>query len=77
MDALLGELPIVGIFSGYMFNPAYLVDLRGQTVLYLKKQPAFLEGKFTVEKRGQFSEADEGLLLSSIVMTLMLERTRG
>lgn len=76
-DALLGELPLVGILSGYLFNPAYLVDYRGQTVLYLKKQPAFLEGKFTVEKRGNFSDTDEGLLLSSVVMALMLERMRG
>lgn len=76
-DALLGELPLVGILSGYLFNPAYLVDYRGQTVLYLKKQPAFLEGKFTVEKRGNFSDTDEGLLLSSVAMALMLERMRG
>jgi hypothetical protein len=76
-DALLSELPFVGILSGYLFNPAYLVDYKGQTVLYLKKQPAFLEGKFTVEKHANFSDADEGLLLSSIVMTLMLERSRG
>jgi len=77
VDAMLGEVPVIGMFTGYLFNPAYLVDYRGQTVLYLKKQPAFLEGKFTVEKRGNFSEADEGLLLSSVVMTLMLERSRG
>ncbi|HKZ70172.1 MAG TPA: hypothetical protein VJ020_08830 [Anaerolineales bacterium] len=76
-DALLGEVPILGIFSGYLFNPAYLVDFKGKTALYLKKQPAFLEGKFTVEKRGDFSDADEGLLISSVVMTLMLERMRG
>ncbi|MFN8517379.1 MAG: hypothetical protein U0841_33395 [Chloroflexia bacterium] len=38
MDALLGEVPVLGIFSGYLFNPAYLVDVRGQTALYLKKQ---------------------------------------
>ena len=76
-DALFGELPFVGILSGYVFNPAYLVEYRGNTVLYLKKQPAFLEGKFTVEKRGDFPAADEGLLLSSIIMGLMLERARG
>lgn len=77
MDALLGEVPILGMLSGYMFNPAYLVDLRGQTVLYLKKQPAFLEGKFMLDKRGNISDADEGLLVSSIIMMLMLERMRG
>lgn len=76
-DALLGELPVVGIFSGYLFNPAYLVDYKGRTVLHLKKQPAFLEGRFVVSKRGEFTDAEEGFLLSSVVMTLMLERMRG
>ncbi len=76
-DALFGELPILGIFSGYVFNPAYLVDYQGKTVLYLKKLPAFLEGKFRVEKRGDYADSAEGLLISSVVMTLMLERMRG
>jgi uncharacterized protein YxjI len=73
LDGLLNEVPFVGMF----INPAYLVDLRGQTVMYLKKQPAFLEGKFTLDKRGDFSDADEGLLLSSVIMMLLLERSRG
>lgn len=76
-DALLGEVPGLGLFTGYFFNPAYLVDLRGQTVMYLKKQPAMLEGKFHLEKRGDFSDADESVLLSSVIMALMLERLRG
>jgi uncharacterized protein YxjI len=77
MDALFGEIPVLGIFSGYVFNPAYLVDVRGQTALYLKKQPAFLEGKFRVEQRGPMYEQDEPLVISSIIMSLMLERMRG
>ncbi len=72
-DALAGEIP----FLNMLINPAYLVDLRGQTVLYLKKQPAFFEGKFTLEQRGQFGNEDEKLLLCSIIMALMLERERG
>jgi hypothetical protein len=73
LDGLLSDIPFVGMF----INPAYLVDLQGQTVLYLKKQPAWLEGKFTLTKRGQFSEAEEALLLPSIIMMLLLERMRG
>ncbi|MBI5079776.1 MAG: hypothetical protein HZC38_11840 [Chloroflexi bacterium] len=73
LDGLVSDIPFVGMF----INPAYLVEYRGGTVLYLKKQPAFMEGKFTVEKRGDFSDADEGLLMSSVIMTMMLERTRG
>ncbi len=73
LDGLLSDVPFVGMF----INPAYLVDLRGGTVLYLKKQPAVFEGKFTLEKRGEFSNADEVLLLQSIIMMLLLERSRG
>ena len=76
-DALLGEVPGLGLFTGYFFNPAYLVEMRGQTVLYVKKQPAMFEGKFTVEQRGQLAEQDEPLVISSIIMSLMLERSRG
>ena len=73
LDGLLSDIPFVGMF----INPAYLVDLQGQTVLYLKKQPAWLEGKFTLTRRGQISEAEEALLLPSIIMMLLLERMRG
>ena len=73
LDSFASEIP----FLGMLINPAYLVDLRGQPALYLKKQPAFFEGKFTLDKRADFSDADEKLLLSSVVMMLMLERQRG
>lgn len=73
VDAIASEIPFLGMF----INPAYLIDLRGQTVLYLKKQPAVFEGKFTLDKRGDFSDADERLLLNSVLMMLLLERSRG
>ena len=73
LDGLLSDVPFVGMY----INPAYLVELHGQTVLYFKKQPAVFEGKFTVEKRGEFSNADEALLLQSIIMMVLLERSRG
>lgn len=77
VDGLVGELPVIGMFTGMFLNPAFLVDLRGQTVLYLKKQPAVFESKFTIEKRGDFSDRDEALLLSSVIMTMLMERDRG
>jgi uncharacterized protein YxjI len=74
LDAVLSEnIPFIGMF----INPAYLVDLGGQTVLHLKKQPAVFEGKFTLTKRGEFNEAQENLLLTSLIMMLLLERSRG
>ncbi len=73
LDGLVSDIPFVGMF----INPAYLVDLRGKTVLYLKKQPAFLEGKFSLDKRGDFTDGEEKLLLNSVIMMLLLERARG
>ncbi len=77
IDGLFGEIPVLGIFSGYFFNPAYLIDLYGQQTLYLKKQPAFLEGKFRLEQRGALPEHQEGLAIAATIMALMLERIRG
>ena len=73
LDSLVSEIPFVSMF----INPAYLIDLRGKNVLYLKKQPAFFEGKFLLEKRGEFGEAEEKLLLNSLIMMILLERSRG
>lgn len=76
-DAAANQVPFVGMLSGYIFNPAYLVEVHGATVLYLKKRPAFLEGRFTLEKRGDVSDEMETLLLPSVLMTAVLERERG
>jgi hypothetical protein len=78
IDALLGEVPILGMFSGYLFHPAYLVTREdGTLVMRLEKQPAFFEGKFLVEKKSQLSETEEQRVLLSLIMMLLLERTRG
>lgn len=77
-DSLFGEIPIIGVFSGYVFHPAYNV-LRpdGSAVMTLVKEPAFFEGKFKVEKLGPLNEQEEMLALLSLVMMVLLERARG
>ena len=78
LDQLVGELPIVGMVLPMFINPAYLVDTSdGQTVLRMKKEPAFLEGKFTIEKQGEVDDRVEQLLLASLLMMVLLERSRG
>src|SRR3712207_5517391 len=40
-DALLGEVPVLGFFSGYLFNPSYLLtNAAGAPLMRLTKQPA-------------------------------------
>jgi hypothetical protein len=71
-DSLLSDIPFVHM----LFNPGYLVELRGQTALYLKKQPSMIDRQFKLDKRADLSEADEKLLVPSVLLTLMLERMR-
>lgn len=73
LEAVLSDVPFIGMF----INPAYLVDLNGQTVMRLQKQRAVFEGRFLLEKKGEFSAAQEQLLLPGIIMTMLLERSRG
>lgn len=77
-DALLGELPIVGMFTGYLFNPAYLLTRAdGSPVARLAKQPAFFEGKFKLTPQIQLSPEDEVRTLLAFLMMTLLERRRG
>jgi hypothetical protein len=82
IDAIVGEIAILGIFSGYFFNPSYTL-YRGATdetqpAIRIKKQPAFLEGKFNLEKAAEpQSPAEETLWLLGTLMMVLLERSRG
>lgn len=77
-DSLFGELPVIGMLSGYLFHPAYLVtNSQGQLVARLVKQPAFFEGKFQLTAGPALTEADEPLVLLSLLTMTLLERARG
>jgi hypothetical protein len=78
IDALVGEIPVLGMFTGYLFNPAYVIERPdGTIVMRLAKQPAFFEGKFQLSPQTQASHEEEVLsLLGALTMTL-LERGRG
>ncbi len=77
LDGLMESVPLGDALGGLFFNPAYLAALRDKTVLRLKKERSVFEGKFSVEKLGDFSEGEEELLLASLIMMVLLERDRG
>ena len=78
IDALVGEIPVVGMFTGYLFNPAYLVTrMDGTVVARLQKQPAFFEGKFQLTQQAPMSSAEETRVLLSVLTMTLLERQRG
>jgi uncharacterized protein YxjI len=77
-DALFNELPLVGILSGYVFNPSYVVSrMDGTPVSHLKKQPAMFEGKFQLVNLSPLSTEEETRIVLSILMMTLLERRRG
>jgi hypothetical protein len=78
LDGLLGEIPIVGLFSGYVLHPGYRVaSPQGSAVMRAVKQPAFFEARYTIERLQALSPADETLIVLALVMLLLLERGRG
>ena len=76
-DSVVQMIPFADAFDGLFFNSAYLVDLRGETVLRLQKKRSLFESSFRLEKLGDFSDEEESLLLASVIMMLLLERDRG
>lgn len=78
LDSLLGEIPILGIFSGYFLHPSYLATRAdGSPAMRLTKQPAFWEGRFRIEKLADLTPREELNLLLSFLMMILLERRRG
>lgn len=78
MDSMLGEIPLLGLLTGYFFHPTYsLIDTSGRELMRLTKQQAFLEGRFTIDKLGECDEVDELRALMAFLMMSLLERARG
>ncbi|AKQ45781.1 hypothetical protein TH63_09165 [Rufibacter radiotolerans] len=77
-DALLGQLPVVSLLTGYFFNPSYLVTRPdGTTVARLKKQRSFFGRRFTVSQEGEFQGEEAERVTLSLMMMILLERRRG
>lgn len=79
MDGIFGEIPILGLFAGYFFNPSYLISRldSGAQMVRVKKQPAFWEGRFVLEQIGDIDEGDQLRVMLSTLMMILLERRRG
>jgi uncharacterized protein YxjI len=78
IDGLLCEIPIVGMFSGYFFNPTYIVQRpNGREVMRLAKTPSWLSRIFTIKALDQLTPQEEPQILLALLMLLLLERNRG
>ena len=77
-DHLLGEVPVLGMLTGYLFHPAYVVARPNGTPMFrVTKRAALFEGKYQVTVEGKYTENEESLAVPAMVMMLLLERLRG
>jgi uncharacterized protein YxjI len=77
-DGLLSEIPLLGMFTGYLFNPTYTITRpNGTLVGEIKKQASFFGRKFTITNYAQFEVGEEDRILLGSMMLLLLERRRG
>jgi hypothetical protein len=78
LDSFFQNIPVLGMFAGYVFHPVYVVARAdGTPVMRLKKMPAFLEGKFEIEKLADLEPLTEARILLSLLMMILLERAKG
>jgi hypothetical protein len=76
-DSLLGEVPILNFFTGYLFNPSYLVsNLQNEEIVRLKKEPSFFGRKFRLTQVGEMDADDEDRIVLGLMMMILLERKR-
>ncbi len=78
LDGFVSGLPIIGLFAGYWFHPAYLLkDRNGTLVMRVQKVPALMEGRYRIDAHAAIEGEARDAVLQGIFMTLLLERTRG
>lgn len=77
-DSLLGEIPLLGLFTGYMFHPKYVVtNAQGTPVARLSKEASFFGRKFTLDKLFDIKQNESARILLALMMMVLLERRRG
>ena len=78
MDAVFSEIPILGIFTGYVFNPKYnIFNESGEKVAQLTKDSSFLGKKFKLHQLSDLNPQEEERIILSLMMMVLLERSRG
>lgn len=77
IDTVVGEIPILGLATAFLFHPAYLVKRGDTKVLRLVKKPSLFESKFALEKHGDLSPDEETLALLGLMVMVLAARNRG
>jgi len=80
LDRLLEEIPILGMFTGFFFNPRYDVKRTdtGQIALRLSKRRSLLGSEFEItNEAGQLADDEEVAVVLAVLIMTLHERHRG
>lgn len=80
LDRLLEEVPILGMFTGFFFNPRYDVKRTdtGQIALRLSKRRSLLGSEFEItNEAGQLADDEEVAVVLAVLIMTLHERHRG
>jgi hypothetical protein len=77
-DSMLGQVPVLGLFTGYLFHPKYLVtNAQGLPVGRLSKESSLFGRRFKLDQLAQLVHNDTERIILSLMMMVLLERRRG
>lgn len=77
-DGFLGGVAILGMFTGYFFNPKYIVTrIDGTKVARLSKEASFFGRRFKLDKLSEIEKGEDERLLLGLMMMSLLERRKG
>lgn len=77
-DGVMGQVPVVGMFTGYLFNPKYIVTREdGTQVARLSKEASFFGRRFKLDQLSTIQKGEDERLLLGLMMMSLLERRRG
>jgi uncharacterized protein YxjI len=80
LDAVLGEIDLIGPFISMFINPKYLLeDEKGVLRYVIAKKRSFFERNFTLEQvsKEEDDQYDERLIALALIQTIFLEHRRG
>jgi len=78
LDGLVGQIPIINLFTGYFLNPAYLVsNSRNETMVRLSKEKSLVGRRFKVSELKKLDGADDDIIILGLMMLVLLERRKG
>ena len=78
LDGMLSDIPILNIFTGFLFNPKYnVITSNGEKVAVFSKEKTFFGLTFQLNLLENISQKDQERIILSLMMMVLLERKRG